>query len=283
MKKMRDLKIAIQGSLASFHDLAAKKFFGDENDILCCGSFREVCERLQGNDVDYGVIAIENKVAGSILLNYQLIEQFNLNIIGETYLPISLGLYAKKGCKESDIKEIVSHPMALGQCQNYLSKINDVIVTEFKDTATSAKLVNSQSQCDLAVIAGPAVGTAYELDCLIPNVCDETQNYTRFYVLTKGEDMIEEPNKASINIVTQHQIGALADVLIKIKEYGVNLSKIQSVPIPNIHNHYMMHLDLEFNDKTIFLKLIEELKLLVSKVKVLGIYKSEETIFSQTN
>lgn len=280
---MRQLKIAIQGSLASFHDLAAKKFFGDGNEILACGSFREVCEKLSGNGVDYGVIAIENKVAGSILLNYQLIESFNLKIIGETYLPIELGLYGKKGTTLSQVKEVVSHPMALGQCQNYLSQLAGVVVTEFKDTATSAKLITAQENCDLAVIAGPVVGETYGLDCLEKNACDEVYNYTRFYILTKGEDVVEHPNKASINIVTNHEVGALANVLNKIQEYGVNLSKIQSVPIPNVHDKYMMHLDLEFTDKKVFLELVAEIKLLVNKLKVLGVYKSGELIVPQTN
>lgn len=280
---MRDLKIAIQGSLASFHDLAARKFFGEGNEMITCGSFKEVCERLSGNGVDYGVIAIENKIAGSILLNYQLIEAYNLKIIGETYLPIELGLYGKKGTKIEDIKEIVSHPMALGQCQNYLSNLEDVVVTEFKDTATSAQLIEKQNTNELAVIAGPIVGKAYGLDCIDKNVCDEVHNYTRFYILTKGEVAVEEPNKASINLITSHEVGSLAKVLNKIQEYGVNLSKIQSVPIPNVQDKYMMHLDLDFTDKNVFLKLVAELKESVRKLKVLGVYKSGELITPQTN
>ena len=137
---MRNNVIAIQGSVASFHDQAAKKYFGNEVTIQECGSFREVCEKLAKNLVDYGILAIENKVAGSILLNYQLIEQYELNIIGETYLPVELFVLANKGAEFHEIKEIVSHPMALGQSQFFLSGLQDVRVTEYKDTAESAKM-----------------------------------------------------------------------------------------------------------------------------------------------
>lgn len=280
---MRQLKIAIQGSLASFHDLAAKQFFGEGNQTIACGSFREVCERLSGNGVDYGVIAIENKVAGSILMNYQLIEAFDLKIIGETYLPIQLGLYGKKGANIGQIKEIVSHPMALAQCQHYLATLNDVVVTEFKDTATSAQLINQQEDGTLAVIAGPTVAATYDLACLNENVCDELHNYTRFYILTKGEDVVEQPNKASINIVTNHEVGALAQVLNKVKDHNVNLSKIQSVPIPNVHDRYMMHLDLEFEDKRVLNLLLKDIEQLVTKIKILGIYKSASIVLPKNN
>src|ERR1700751_4213979 len=105
---MRNHLIAIQGSVASFHDLAAKKYFGEEVSVLECGSFKEVCDKIARNEVDYGIIAIENKVAGSILLNYQLIEKYGLHIIGETYLPIELQLFGKQDAKKEKIKEIIS-------------------------------------------------------------------------------------------------------------------------------------------------------------------------------
>ena len=126
---MRNHLIAIQGSVASFHDLAAKKYFGTEVSIKECGSFKEVCDKIASNKVDYGIIAIENKVAGSILLNYQLIEKFDLHVIGEIYLPIELQLLGKKGAKLKDIKEIISHPMALGQSQLFLSDNENLLVT----------------------------------------------------------------------------------------------------------------------------------------------------------
>jgi prephenate dehydratase len=273
-QEMRNNVIAIQGSVASFHDQAAKKYFGNEVTIQECGSFREVCEKLAKNLVDYGIIAIENKVAGSILLNYQLIEQYELNIIGETYLPVELFVLANKGAEFHEIKEIVSHPMALGQSQFFLSGLQDVRVTEYKDTAESAKIVKENTDLHTAVIAGRSVAELYDLDYLTGNVCDEKVNYTRFYILTKGKYNVEHPNKASVNLITGNHVGALNEVLEIVKEYQINLSKIQSIPIPGDDSSYIFHLDLEFENRNVLDNALEALKKKVLSLKVLGIYQA---------
>ncbi len=272
---MRNHVIAIQGSVSSFHDLAAKKYFGEDVTILECGSFKEVCDKLENNKVDYGIIAIENKVAGSILLNYQLIDTHNLNIIGETYLPIELQLLAKTGTKLSDIREIISHPMALGQSQLFLSRLENIVVSEFKDTATSAKLVSENAENKLAVIAGPTVGKNYGLEVIVDNVGDENPNFTRFYILSKGADFDTQPNKGSVTLTTHNQVGGLSDILVVLKEANLNLTKIQSVPIPKTPSSYAFHLDIEFEDKKIFDEAITKLTPFVESLKVLGIYKGE--------
>lgn len=273
---MRNHLIAIQGSVASFHDLAAKKYFGEDVSVLECGSFKEVCDKLKNNKVDYGIIAIENKVAGSILLNYQLIENFDLKIIGEIYLPIELQLLAKPGVKLTEIKEIISHPMALGQSQNFLSELENVVVSEFKDTATCAKMVANEADKKIAVIAGPAVGKQYGLSVIADNVGDIKENFTRFYILSKGEDFVADPNKASVTLQVLNEPGKLSLILNIIKTYGFNLSKIQSLPIPNNSTAYPFHLDIEFNDKIQFDKCISALKKETVDLKVLGIYKTEK-------
>lgn len=272
---MRNHHIAIQGSIASFHDLAARKYFGEDITIDQCGSFYEVCDKLSKNLVDYGIIAIENKVAGSILLNYQLIDLFDLSIIGETYLPIELNLLTKPGVTLAEIREIISHPMALGQCQQFVSSLDNVKITEFKDTSTSAKLIKEQSLDDVAVIAGPAVAQKYELETLVDNVCDERINYTRFYILSKGNDVVENPNKTSINLVTDNAPGSLVDILTVFKEYNLNVIKIQSVPIPNNSQQYAFHLDIEFEDKAILFHAFDQAEKLAKSLKIQGIYKGE--------
>jgi len=272
---MRNHVIAIQGSVSSFHDLAAKKYFGEDVTVLECGSFKEVCDKLANNKVDYGIIAIENKVAGSILLNYQLIDTHNLNIIGETYLPIELQLLAKPGTKLSDIREIISHPMALGQCQLFLSGLENVVVSEFKDTATSAKLVAADRENKLAVIAGPTIGKTYGLDVVVDNVGDENPNFTRFYILSKGADFDPNPNKGSITLKTHNHVGGLSDILVVLKEANLNLTKIQSVPIPKTPSSYAFHLDIEFDDKKVFDAAINKLSPFVESIKILGVYKGE--------
>jgi prephenate dehydratase len=271
---MRNENIAIQGSIASFHDQAAKKFFGNDINVIECGSFREVCDRLSNNLVDYGIIAIENKVAGTILLNYQLIEHYDLNIIGETYLPVELFLLAKDGISLEDITEIISHPMALGQCQEFLSGLNDVKVSEYKDTAESAKLINHSDKNNVAVIAGNTVADQYNLQKLTANICDEKINFTRFYIMTKGNFNVVNPDKASINLISQSEIGSLSEILLIFKKYRINLTKIQSVPIPNNTQQYIFHLDLEFTNRDELDQSLQEVKKLAQQMKILGIYKS---------
>lgn len=273
---MRNHLIAIQGSVASFHDLAAKKYFGEDVSVLECGSFKEVCDKIANNLVDYGIIAIENKVAGSILLNYQLIETFDLKIIGETYLPIELQLLGKSGSNLADVKEIISHPMALGQSQIFLSEHDKIKVTEYKDTSTCAKLVAESKDGSLAVIGGPTIAKTYGLSVLVDNVCDVKQNFTRFYILSKGDNYVSNPNKASITLQTKNEPGKLSDVLLVIKKHNLNLTKIQSVPIPNNPSSYSFHLDIEYSDKQIFDKAIKDLGDETTHLKILGLYRGEK-------
>lgn len=273
---MRNHLIAIQGAVSSFHDLAAKKYFGEETNALECGSFREVCSKLANNEADYGIIAIENKVAGSILLNYQLIEAFGLSIIGETFLPIQLQLMGNPGTTMESIREIISHPMALGQSQLFLSGLEGITVTEYKDTATSAKLVKKDNSNSLAVIAGPKVGQTFGLEVINENVCDEELNYTRFYILSKGEDVVENPDKASVTIRLSHRVGQLSDVLVILKNEGLNLTKIQSIPIPNDHTQYSFHLDIAFQSRQSLDTALALITKEVTQLRILGIYKGEE-------
>jgi len=274
---MRNHLIAIQGSVASFHDLAAKKYFGQTVSTLQCGSFKEVCDKIVNNKADYGIIAIENKIAGSILLNYQLIEKYDLKIIGEIYLPIELKLLAAPGTKLTHLTEIISHPMALGQSQNFLSQLEGVVITEYKDTSTCAKLVSEDSSGRLAVIGGPAIAIQYNLETLVETVSDVEQNFTRFYILSKCEDYVSDPDKASITLQTNNEPGKLSDVLVIIKNNGLNLTKIQSVPIPNNTKSYSFHLDIEFEERLNFEKTMQELAKETHHVKILGVYKNKKT------
>jgi len=272
---MRNHLIAIQGSVASFHDLAAKKHFGEDISVSECGSFKEVCDQIANNKADYGILAIENKVAGSILLNYLLIEKYDLKVIGEIYLPIELQLLGKADSTLSDIQEVISHPMALGQSQVFLSEHERISVTEFKDTSSCAKIVAENASNKIAVIGGPTLAKLYNLKVLVDNVCDVKQNFTRFYILSKGSDYVSDPNKASVTLQVLNEAGKLSNVLDIIKKYGFNLSKIQSLPIPNNSNAYPFHLDIEFDNKNLFEKCISDLQQETVSLKVLGVYKSQ--------
>ena len=276
---MRNHTIAIQGSSASFHDIAAKKYFGEEITVSECGSFREVCDKIAHNRVDYGVIAIENRIAGSILLNYQLIDEYTLKIAGEIYLPVQLHLFGKKDACISEIREIISHPMALGQSQNFLAGLDNITISEYKDTSACTKLVSEDSSGKTAVIAGPVAGKKYGLQILRKNVCDSKSNYTRFYVLSKGENHEEDADKASVMLQTKNTPGALCEVLLVLRNYGLNLTKIQSIPLTGNETAYSFHLDIEFKNRKALAKAITELKRITKNCKTSGIYKRGEQVY----
>lgn len=272
---MRSHSIAIQGSLASFHELAAKHYFGNDIEPIYCQSFREVCSKIAANQADYGLIAIENKVAGSILLNYQLIESFGLSIIGETYLPVELQLLGKKGSVISEIREIISHPMALAQCQQFLSGLDGVTVSEFRDTAGAAQLIASGEDRTIAAIAGPAAAKHLQLEILSGDICDTSDNYTRFYALSKRSVVIEEANKASVTVRLKNEPGTLSDLLVILKKANINVTKIQSIPVPGDDSHYSFHLDLSFGSRSGLDRALTEATFLTTEMHILGIYEGK--------
>ena len=276
---MRNFIVAIQGSNSPFHHLSAKSFFGEDVDILECNSFRDVCKKISNNQVDYGVMAIENKISGGILLNYGLIEEYDLSIIGEVYLPVDLYLLTKHGTKFSDIKEIASNSMSLNQCQYFLSSTDHITITEYSEPINYKELLDSKKY--LAFIAGPSIEKEYDLQRISENISDDKNNYTRFYILSKCRDYVDNPDVASVTIEVKNELGSLSDVLVALKRNNINLTKIQSVPILNDNKSYYFHLDLNFKNKTELDTALSEIEEFTISKKVLGLYK--KTNFNLSN
>ncbi len=269
-------KISIQGFEGSFHQVAAQQYFGKQTEVICCYTFKELI-KLAGDRkmTDGGIMAIENSIAGSILPNYNLLLKSNLKIVGEVYLQIKQNLLVNRGITLDDIKEIHSHPMAIQQCFGFLDKYNWKLV-ETEDTALSAKYIHQHKNKHAAAIASKLAAELYNLDILVPNIHTLKNNYTRFLVLER-QDMVNEnkdANKASINFFTDHSKGSLAKVLTKIAESGINLSKLQSMPIPGSDFKYSFHADLEFDNVKQFSAVLEKIETLTESLNVLGIYKN---------
>ena len=268
-------KVSIQGYEGSFHQVAAQQFFGKNVEVIPCSTFREVVT-IAGNkkESDGGVMAIENSIAGSILPNYNLLQKSNLKIIGEIYLQIKQNLLVNPGVKLEDIREVHSHPMAIQQCLEYLDKHNWKLI-ETDDTALSAKHIHQHKSKHIAGIASKLAAELFNLDMIAPNIHTLKNNYTRFLVL-QGEDFAEQVNdadKASVNFHTDHSKGSLARVLTKIAEHGINLSKLQSFPIPGSDFKYSFHADMEFDSLDQFNKVIEQIKPLTAGLNIYGVYK----------
>ncbi|MEO6289750.1 MAG: prephenate dehydratase [Ginsengibacter sp.] len=269
-------RISIQGYEGSFHQLAARQFFGKNVEVICCSTFREVikiaADEKQSNG---GLMAIENSIAGSILPNYNLLQKSNLKITGEVYLHIKQNLIVNQGVKLEDIREVHSHPMALLQCIEFLEKYNWKLI-ETEDTALSAKHLQQHHSKHIAAVASKLAAALFQLNIIAPNIHTLKNNYTRFLVLQQQDERIDILNsdKASIIFQTDHSKGSLARVLSKIADGGINLSKLQSMPIPGSDWRYSFHADMEFDTLEKFDTVIHDITPLTIDLKIYGVYKN---------
>ena len=273
-------KIAIQGYEGSFHQVAARHFFGKNVKVITCDTFRKVVQVGSSASLSDGaVMAIENSIAGSILPNYNLLQKSKLQVIGEVYLSISQNLLTYPGVKMKDIKEVHSHPMAILQCLDYLEKYNWKLV-ESEDTALSAKLVHQHKSKHIAAIASKLAAQMFDLNIIAPDIHTLKNNITRFLVVAPLSAKIEimQANKASIYFQTDHSRGILAKVLAKIAQGQLNLSKLQSMPIPGSTFKYGFYADLEFDHKKQIEKVLEELKSYTNSIRIFGMYKKGKVV-----
>jgi prephenate dehydratase len=269
-------KVSIQGFEGSFHQVAARQFYGKDTEVICCATFKEVIKiAADKKQSDGGIMAIENSIAGSILPNYNLLLKSNLKITGEVFLQIKQNLLVNPGVSLDDIKEVHSHPMAIQQCFGFLDKYNWKLV-ETEDTALSAKHIHQHKSKHIAAIASKLAAELYQLDMIAPNIHTLKNNYTRFLVLQRQDAVTEiaGADKASINFFTDHSKGILAKVLTIIADAGINLSKLQSMPIPGSDFKYSFHADLEFDTAAQFKEVVKKVEKVTEGLTVLGVYKN---------
>ena len=272
--------MTIQGYEGSFHQVAARQFFGKDVDVIPCATFRDVV-RI-GEDAkqsDGAVMAMENSIAGSILPNYNLLQKSKLQVIGEVYLSISQNLLVYPGVKLEDIKEVHSHPMAILQCLDYLEN-QDWKLVETEDTALSAKQVRQHKSKHIAAIASKLAAQLFDLDVITPDIHTLKNNITRFLIMVPAKQKIEiaDADKASIYFQTDHSKGILSKVLAKIAQGGANLSKLQSMPIPGSTFKYGFYADIEFEQKKQLDKLLVDLKSMTNSFKIFGLYKKGKVV-----
>jgi prephenate dehydratase len=274
------IKVSIQGYEGSFHQVAARQFFGKNVEVIPCATFREVIKIATNKKESHGgVMAIENSIAGSILPNYNLLQKSSLKIIGEIYLPIKQQLLVNPGVQLEDIREVHSHYMAIQQCLEYLDKYNWKLV-ETEDTALSAKHIHQHRSKHIAAIASKLAADLFSLEVIAPNIHTMKSNYTRFLVLQPEEvaQPVADADKASVSFITDHSRGSLAKVLTRIADGGINLSKLQSFPIPGSDWKYSFHADMEFETMDQFKEVVTSMKPITEEVKVYGVYKKGKSI-----
>lgn len=274
----KPLIIAIQGDVASFHDLAVRAYFKKTSvELYPCRTFNQVCLAVDSRKAYFGVIAIENSLAGSLLPNYALLENYPIQIIGEQYLHIRHNLMALPGQSLQDIREVRSHPMALAQSSEFFERHPHLEPLETNDTAESAREIAENRINRVGAVASQLAAELYGLEILEEGIENLNQNYTRFFVIaSQNIDFQSEGKKASLNFRITHQVGSLADILAIFKRCHINLTLIQSVPIPGRPDEYSFHIDLEWTQEDDFQKAMTEVKKKVQEVYVLGIYEKGE-------
>jgi len=274
------MKIAVQGEIGCFHEVAARQFFCyDEVEIVPCSTFDMTLNSVREGKADMAMMAIENARSGSILYNYTLIRESGLKMLGEHNLRIRQNLMALPGQTIHDIKQIRSHPIALAQCMTFLNRYPGITLVESDDTAGSAKLISEHKLKKIAAIASLNAAEIYGLEILAEGIETYKKNYTRFLVIGSEDKGNKDGNKVSICFATGHQPGSLAAVLVKLAEMDINLSKIQSVPRLNGGWEYMFYLDLELpsnSDINIIEKILEKY---TSNLEVLGVYNKGEMLY----
>ena len=272
--KKATLKIAIQGIAASFHEVAAISYFNHASiQTVECLNFNLLCQKLESGEADFAVMAIENSIAGSILPNYFLLQQFHFSIVGELYLPIHMHLLGLPGTKLKDLKTIESHPMAIRQCSEFLYSLNGVDIRESDDTALSAKKVSQQKSKSVAAIANERAAKLFGLEIIEKRIESHKKNFTRFLILSRRTAPPKGSNKASLSFEVAHAVGSLAEVLMTFKMNKLNLTKIQSIPIIGKPNEYSIHIDVEWKSYGSFHAAVREVLHQVRNLNILGEYK----------
>ncbi|ERJ59988.1 MULTISPECIES: prephenate dehydratase [Sphingobacterium] len=271
-------KIAIQGVKASFHEEAAFKYFGQDIETLECSSFKQTCEMLKQGKADYVVMAIENSIAGSILPNYNLLRDYRFHIVGEVHLNIQQNLLALPGVKLSDIQYVESHPIAIRQCDEFLSDHSDWIIKEGLDTAGCAKKIKEEQLTNTAAIAGEFAAKIYGLQILEKRIETNKKNATRFLILSNEVVEQKGANKASLSFQTGNGVGALAAVLQCFAEQNVNLSKIQSMPVVGRRNEYDFYVDVEWKKQADYDAAIRKVLKHTVNFSIMGEYIKNEKV-----
>lgn len=279
MSQNRPLRIGIQGVRASFHDMAARKVFKDQEiDLVECATFRRLCEALRSAETDFNMMAIENSIAGSILPNYLLLEQFQARVVGEVYLRIEMNLMALGGQKISDLHSVQSHPMALVQCEEFLFRHPHLKIIEAADTAESAKTIRERGLKGQGAIASRLAAEVYGLELLETGIETNKRNYTRFLVVSRGERHRPSavPNKASLRFEAAHRPGSLLSILSILSAHGINMTKLQSVPILGRPYEYSFHVDLEWENHEAYRRALREIELASINLILFGEYARDE-------
>ena len=272
---MNNEVIAIQGIEGSFHHQVAREYFGEQVQVSMCSSFRELAEQVAQHSVTKAVMAIENSTAGSILPNYAYVDEYELEVVGEHYIPVKMNLMALPGETLESITEVYSHPIALLQCKNFFKQYPHIKLIEDNDTAEAAKRIAEQGLKNTAAIASTTAAEIFKLNLLAESIHSEQTNTTRFLIISKNGEQVEQADKASLKLILKHEQGSLLKALQILDRYGLDMTKIQSLPIVDEPWKYSFFIDVTFKELPVFVEAMKALEEVSEAHKILGIYKNK--------
>ena len=265
--------VACQGVEGAYSQSACQKLFSVPS-IMFFKNFEGVFSAIEQGLCQYGVLPIENSTAGSVNQVYDLMMRHKFSIVRSVRIKIDHSLVAASGVKMEDIKEIVSHPQALSQCSEFIKSLKNVSITEMENTAQAAKYVAESGRRDVAALASSDCAALYGLDSLRASVQNDGSNFTRFICISKELEIYPGADKTSIMAVTAHKPGALYKVLSRFYAHNINLTKLESRPLPDKSFEFMFYFDLE---KSVYspelTALMGELEELCESFEYLGSYK----------
>ena len=265
-------KVACQGVEGAYSQIAAEKLF-ELPDISYYKSFDDVFTAIESGECRYGVLPIENSTAGSVKKVYELMLEHKFNIVRSVRIKIDHNLLAKKGTKIENIREIISHEQAINQCSSFLRSLGDIKITIAPNTAVAAKTVAESGRDDIAALSSRFCAELYSLETLAEAVQDMGNNHTRFICISKEPEIYPGADKITLMLVTPNKPGALYSVLSCFNALGVNMTKLESCPIPERDFESMFYFDFTVSVYSDNLeRLLCELESRGERYRLLGAY-----------
>lgn len=282
-------KVAIQGFHGCFHEQAAKMFYanvlGIEPEIVECSTFDDLYKAVGQGRADSAIMAVENTISGGLLPNLSLLRQNSVKVKGEVYLQIHQNLMALPGQRLEDIREVHTHYMAINQTRKFFeNECPWIRMVESEDTAKSAADIARSGQMGIGAVASSFAAECFNLEILKSNIETYKQNFTRFLILDDKLQIPEEQiNKASVCFTLPHTPGSLAHILTILSFYDMNLTRIQSLPIPGKEWQYFFYADIVFKDYVRYTQALTAVRPLMEDLDILGEYHSEFSIGQQSS
>lgn len=271
-------RVGYQGKNGTFSDIAVSEFFKEPIEKVNYTNFKSIFKDVESGVIDYALVPVENTTTGIISRTYDLFKEYEVYAVGEINVPIIEHLIGLENTPIEDIKEVYSHPEALGQCEHFFQENPHIKSVAYQDTSASVEYVKKCNDKTKAALGSYLAAKYYELSILKEDVRDNKYNTTRFLCITHNSYITDDANKISTMFVLKHEAGSLYNVLRVFAQNNINLLKLESRPLPQKNFEYLFYLDFDGNmDHENVKKALKEVEDYCISYKILGCYKGDET------